>query len=186
MESVLKSWTEEELMRLPHDGFKCELVEGELRMAPTGFNHEDLISALNSRLYPFVAKHRLGAVCGSNLGCWMQSGNLLCPDLSFISRERVPRSTEDRQHYFQGAPDLVIEVVSPWDRDARLREKMTDYFASGARLAWVIQSREKSALVYAAANNPRLLRVTDSLEGEDVLPGFRLPLAELFAELSFD
>ena len=173
-------------MRLPHEGFKCELVEGELRMAPTGFNHEDITVQLTARLHAFVTKYKLGIVCGSNLGCWMQSGNLLCPDVSFISRVRVPRSVEDRQRYFHGAPDLVIEVVSPWDRDARLREKMADYFASGARRAWVVNSREKSALVYTAADAMRLLRLTDALDGEDVLPGFRLPLAELFAELSFE
>src|SRR2546422_10917955 len=117
METAVKVWTEEELMRLPHDGFKCELVEGELRMAPTGFNHEDIIARMTAVLHPFVTKHKLGAVCGSNLGCWMQSGNLLCPDLSFISAVRVPRSAQERQGYFKGAPDLVIEVVSPWDRD---------------------------------------------------------------------
>jgi Uma2 family endonuclease len=63
---------------------------------------------------------------------------------------------------------------------------MVEYFDSGARLAWVINPEEKSCLVYRDAEADRLLRVTDALDGEDVLPGFRLPLAELFAELSFD
>ena len=116
----------------------------------------------------------------------MESGNLLSPDVSFIARSRLPGAGIDDEKYFRGSPDVIVEVVSPWDRDARLREKMTDYFASGARLAWIIDPREKSALVYTAADNPRLLRVTDALDGEDVLPGFRLPLAELFAELSFE
>ena len=186
MEAAVKTWTEEELMRLPHEGFKCELVEGELRMAPTGFGHEDLISALTVRLRPPVVKHRLGTVCGSNLGCWMKSGNLLCPDLSFISAARVPRTDAAREKYFQGAPDLVIEVNSPWDRDSRLREKMADYFASGARLAWVFDTPRRTVLVYRGTDNARSLRVTDTLDGEDVLPGFRLPLAELFAELSVE
>ncbi len=186
METAVNAWTEEELMRLPHDGFKCELVEGELRMAPTGFNHEDITVQLTARLHAFVTTNKLGIICGSNLGCWMKSGNLLCPDVSFISRARVPRSAEDRQRYFHGAPDLVIEVVSPWDRDARLREKMTDYFASGACLAWIIDAREKEALVHTAADRVRPLQLADALDGEDTLPGFRLPLAELFAERSFD
>ena len=63
---------------------------------------------------------------------------------------------------------------------------MADYFDSGARLAWVFDTPRKTVLVYHGVDNARLLRVTDTLDGEDVLPGFRLPLAELFAELSFE
>ena len=78
------------------------------------------------------------------------------------------------------------EILSPWDRTIRTHDKMVEYFDSGARMAWVINPEEKSALVYRGADAGRLLRVADALDGEDVLPGFRLPLAELFAELSFE
>ena len=186
METAVKTWTEEDLMRLPHEGCKCELVDDEVRLTRAGMEHGLIAVALMARLHAHTAQHWLGAVCGSNLGCWMKSGNLLCPDLSFIRAARVPRTDEARQKYFQGAPDLVIEVISPWDRDRRLREKMADYFDSGARLAWVFDTPNKTALVYHRADDARLLRLTDALDGEDVLPGFRLPLAELFAELSFE
>ena len=91
------------------------------------------------------------------------------------------------KRYFQGAPDLVVEILSPWDRTIRTHDKMVEYFDSGARLAWVINPEEKSALVYRTPEADRLLRVmTDALDGEDLLPGFRLPLAELFAELAVE
>ena len=179
-------WTEEELMRFPHDGCKCELVDDELRLSRAGMEHGLIVASLTACIGTHAAGRRFGVVCGSNLGCWMRSGNLRCPDVSYICAARVPRSPKTRQAFFRGAPDLVVEVLAPSDRPVRISEKMEDYFQSGTRLAWVINPAERNALVYGTAEADRLLRVTDTLDGEDVLPGFRLPLAELFAELSFE
>jgi len=77
-------------------------------------------------------------------------------------------------------------VLSPSDTLGYVHEKMARYFAHGTRLAWIINPSERNAVVYRSPEADRLLRVTDTLDGEDVLPGFRLPLAELFAELSFE
>ena len=186
METAATTWTEEELMALPKNGHKHELINGEIIMSPTGFRHEDIAAAVLTAMRLHVRQHELGSVCGSSLGCWMASGNLLSPDVSFIHKARIPRGKDAAKRYFQGAPDIVVEILSPWDRTIRTHDKMVEYFDSGARLAWVINPEEKSVLVYRGSEADRLLRVTDTLEGEDVLPGFRLPLAELFAERSFD
>ena len=79
----------------------------------------------------------------------------------------------------------MVEVLTPWDRPHRVSEKLPDYFESGARLAWIVNPVESNALVYRTSEASRLL-YDDALDGEDVLPEFRLPLAELFAELSFE
>ena len=101
-------------MRLPHEGFQCEVVAGELRLTPVGGMEHGLIAAsLGAKMRAFAATHRLGTVCGSNLGCWMRSGNLCCPDLGFIAAVRVPRTPEARQRFFSGAPDLVAEILAP-------------------------------------------------------------------------
>jgi Uma2 family endonuclease len=76
-------------------------------------------------------------------------------------------------------------VLSPSDTPDRMPDKLSLYFAHGCRLAWVINPRERNALVYRTPEADRLLRVTDAFDREAVRPGFRLPLAELFAELSF-
>ena len=186
METTASAWTEEELMALPKDGCKRELIEGELIMSPAGYRHERLVAVLLSALLPHATKHRLGVVCGSGLGCWMHSGNLLSPDISFISRTRLPGAGLDEEKYFRGAPDLVVEVLSPWDRSPRLREKMADYFASGARLAWIVNPAERTVAVCHGPTTTRTLGAGDALDGEAVLPGFRLPLAELFTELTFE
>jgi Uma2 family endonuclease len=186
MPTAAKIWTDEELMALPKDGHKRELLHGEIIMSPTGYRHERIAAIIMSAMLQHATKHRLGVVCGSSLGCWMESGNLLSPDVSFIAKSRLPSGAVDEEKYFRGAPDLVVEVLSPWDRPVRMREKMEDYFLSGTRLAWVVNPIERNALVYRGPEADRLLRVTDALEGDDVLPGFKLPLAEVFAELSFD
>ncbi len=185
METVANAWTEEELMALPKDGYKREVIEGELIMSPAGFDHEWLGARLITRMTMHVEQQALGVVCGSSLGCWMANGDVLCPDVSFISRARLASTRLAPRKFFRGAPDLVVEIMSPFDTLGKVRKKMEDYFSSGARLAWVLNPPEKSVLVYRGPAADRLLRVTDSLDGEDVLPGFRLPLAELFAELSF-
>jgi len=182
MSTAVKVWTDEELMALPKDGHKHELINGEIIMSPTGYRHEDVAAAVLMAMRMYVRQHKLGSVCGSSLGCWMASGNLLSPDVSFIHTARVPRGQDAVKRYFQGAPDLVVEILSPWDRSVRTHDKMVECFDSGAQLGWVINPEEKSALVYRAPEIERLVRLTDALDGEDVLSGFRLPLAELFAD----
>ncbi len=186
MEIAVKVWTDEELLALPKDGYKRELLQGEIILSPAGYRHECIVAVLLSAMLPHATKHRLGVVCGSGLGCWMTSGNLLSPDVSFIAKSRLATTAVEREKYLRGSPDLVVEVLSPWDRSTRLHEKLADYFSSGTRLIWIINPSERNAVVYRTPEADRLLRVTDTLDGEDVLPGFRLPLAELFAELSFD
>ena len=186
METIVNAWTEEELMALPKDGCKRELIEGEIIMSPAGYRHERIVAILLSAMLTHATKHRLGVVCGSSLGCWMVSGNLLSPDISFIAKSRLSATAAEPEKCLRGAPDLVVEMLSPWDRSPRLRDKLPDYFASGARLIWVVSPADKTAVVYRGPTAERLLRPTDALDGEDVLPGFRLPLAELFAELSFE
>ena len=174
-------------MRLPHDGFKCELLDGELRLTPrAGMEHGFISSSLTAMMAAHAATRCLGMVCGPNLGCWMRSGNLLCPDVSFIGAARVPRTPKAREGFFRGAPDLVIEVLAPSDGPFHTSEKMVDYFESGTRLAWAVNPAERNVLVYRTPEADGLLRVTDALDGQDVIPGFRLPLAELFAEFSFE
>lgn len=173
-------------MALPKDGHKRELREGEIVMSPTGYRHERIVARILAAMLRHAEENRLGAVCGSSLGCWMASGNLLCPDVCFITRARLPAMEGAEEKYFRGSPDLVVEVLSPWDRSMRVREKLEDYFESGARLAWIFDPSERNVEIYHHPAEGRRLGPTGVLDGENVLPGFRLPLPELFAELSFE
>jgi len=180
-------WTEKELMAVPADGNKYELVEGELHMSPgAGFEHEDVISNLLAAMKVFVRQRQLGWVLGSNLGCWMKNKNMRLPDLSFVSRSRLAGQKRAPRGFFQGSPDLVVEVLSPSDSVEDIHGKMLDYFDSGAKLAWVINSEERTVLVYHSSEADKLLRFTDQLEGENVLPGFTFPVKDLFAGWEMD
>lgn len=186
METAAKIWTDEELMALPKDGYKRELLQGEIVMSPAGSEHGIIAVAVCAELRAHARRHRLGAVFDSSTGFRLTPDDLLSPDAAFVSRARLVSLQRIPRGFFPGAPDLVVEVLSPSDTLEYVHEKMAGYFAHGCRLAWAINPIERNALVYRTSEAERLLRVTDVLDGDDVLPGFRLPLAELFAELSFE
>ncbi|MFN6566635.1 Uma2 family endonuclease [Dendronalium sp. ChiSLP03b] len=115
----------------------------------------------------------------------MKSGNKRSPDLSFVARERLQGLKRLPKGFFVGAPDLAVEVISPSNTFAEIHSKLVEYFDSGAKLVWVINPDEQSVLVYRQPQPDKLLKLTDSLDGEEVIPGFTLLVAELFAELDF-
>ena len=186
METAVKIWTDEELMALPTDGGKRELHNGEIIMSPAGSEHGHISVIIVAELERYIRQHRLGLVFDSSTGFRLDPEHCLSPDVAFVAKARLAGVRRPPRGFFPGAPDLVVEVLSPSDTVEQLHEKLFRYFLHGTRLAWVINPTERNAHVYRTPEAERLLRVTDALDGEDVLPGFRLPLAELFAELSFE
>ena len=192
METIVqnKAWTDEELLSLPRDGNKYEVMKGVLIVSPAGIEHEEIGARLIAALVNFVRDRKLGIVCGSSAGYWMkpegsQARNFLSPDVSFIAKERLGGAKRAPKKFFDGAPDLAIEILSPSDTIEKLHEKIVDYFENGARLIWVVNPEEQFVLVYHSPQPDQLLRSSDSLSGEQVVPGFTLPVSELFAELEF-
>jgi Uma2 family endonuclease len=173
-----KTWTDEELMALPDDG-KYELVDGELlHMSPAGGRHSDTTIAVSSRLHAFVRERKLGRVFEGQAGYRLPDGNLRSPDVSFVAAGRLPGGVP--KGFLHLAPDLVVEVLSPSDRAGDVAHKVGEYLALGVKLLWVIDPEKVTAVVYAPGTPPRTVRRDGALDGEDVLPGFSCPLAELF------
>jgi Uma2 family endonuclease len=186
MESAAKVWTDGELMALPKDGYKRELLHGEIIMSPAGSEHGRISFLIAAAIDRHASRHGLGLVLDSSTGFRLTPDDLLSPDAAFVAKARLAGMKRLPRGFFPGVPDLVVEVLSASDTPGRIHEKLTRYFAHGCRLIWVVNPAERNALVYRTPEADRLVRVTDALDGEDVLPGFRLPLAELFAELSFE
>ena len=186
MPTAFKVWTDEELMALPQDGHKRELLQGEIIMSPAGSEHGRISFLIAAAIDRHASQRGLGVVFDSSTGFRLSPDDLLSPDAAFVGRARLTGMKRLPRGFFPGAPDLAVEVLSPSDTPGHTHEKLTQYFSHGTRLAWVINPAERNALVYRTPEADRLLRVTDALDGEDVLPGFRFPLAELFAELSFE
>lgn len=180
---VKKNWTEKELMVLPNNGNKYELINGELIMGPTGIEHEDIGARLLAALERFVLEHKLGIMCGSSAGYWMKPGNLRSPDVSFISKKRLQGFKRPPKCFFKGSPDLAVEILSPSDTIENLHEKIVEYFENDTTLVWVINPEEQVILVYHSPRPDKLLRGSDILNREDIFTGFTFPVSELFVEL---
>lgn len=192
MEKVLqKVWTDEELMQLPNDGtndWKVELVNGEpQKMSPAGFLHGMIAVRLVRRLEEFADAHSLGMVLDSSTGFRMRNRNVRVPDVAFVSSERLKNLKHPLEGFFEGSPDLAVEVLLPNDTAKELHKKMTDYFESGTKLAWAINPEDETVIVYHRPSpGGKVLRRGDTLDGETLLPHFSMPVALLFTMPAFE
>ncbi len=170
--------TEADLLRMPNDGYKYELVDGEIRMSPGGARHGQVGVRLSALLHAFVSARKLGHVFESSTGFRLPGGNLRSPDVSFVSagrfeNESVPEGFPDL------TPDLAVEVVSPGDSPRHVLDKVGEYLQAGTRLVWVIDPKRERAAVYRSLTAVRELRPEHALDGEVVVPGFTMALADL-------
>lgn len=182
-----KFWTDKEFMALSKDGHRYEIVNGELiDMGNSGALHGNLAIILSSALFAVVNAQKLGALFDSSTAFKMKNGNKRSPDISFFAKERLQGMTELPSSFLDGAPDLAVEVLSPGNTVEEIHDKLVEYFENGTRLVWIIHPSEHYVLVYRSAQEPdRLLKSVDSLDGEEVIPGFTFPVADLFQKLSF-
>jgi Uma2 family endonuclease len=173
--------SDEELFRLPEDGNKYEVVDGELRMSPASWMHERVVAALIAALWTFVRERELGVVLASNTLYRLPSGNRRGPDVSFVAAGRMPASHEG-PGILELAPDLAVEVLSPSDRRRQVLDKVGEYLEAGVRIVWVIDPASRTAAIHRSLTNVRHVGEAGTLDGEDVLPGFSWALAEVLGQ----
>ena len=174
--------TAEELLRLPDDGMRHELVCGELRsMPPTGWEHGRVTSRFDRSLGPFVEAHGLGEVVTGEPGFLLTTNpdTVRAADVAFVRRERLEGAGRVRG-YWDGAPDLAVEVISPNDLYTEVDEKVAEWLEHGTRLVFVANPRRRTVAVHRPGQPVRILSENDTLDGEDVVPGWTLPTRELF------
>lgn len=175
--------TAEDLLAMPDDGQRYELIRGELApMGGSGGDHSRIGLRLGSRMLVFVEQHHLGEVLGADGAYRLEHDpdTVRVPDASFVRRERWD-SLERTEAFVEGAPDLTVEVVSPSDSYGEVRDKALMWLEAGARLVWVVQPIGRAVTVYPAAGEPVTLGEDDILDGGDILPGFSLPVRAIFA-----
>jgi len=180
--NLTHEWTESQIMRLPDVGGKYELVEGELVVVAAGRKHEIVVFRLILALGNFVSE-TLGQVFSSSLGYWMKNGDLRSPDVSFVAKVRLDDMTHDPDGFLYGAPDLSIEILSPSNVVSAMRKKTLEYFENGSRLVWIVNPNDRTVTVLHPDGSETVLSDSDSLDGEDVLPGFSLEVWKLFKGL---
>lgn len=174
-----RRWTADELERTPPDG-RWELIAGELvAMTPAGGEHGEIGSGMVARLWLHNRGCRLGKVYGADTGFVLAPNVILVPDAAFVRMDRLP-AEEDQRRWLRLAPDLVVEVVSPTDRAADVAAKVARYLDAGVTLLWVLHPRTRAVTLHAADRSEQTLREGDELDGGEVLPGFRVAVAEIF------
>lgn len=169
----------EDLPRLSPPDKRTELVRGVMIVSePPGFRHGVVATKLIVLLSGYANQRDLGLVLGE-AGYKLETDpdTVRGPDVSFVRRERVPDPLP--KGYPDIAPDLAVEVLSPNDRPGRALAKVADYLNAGSRLAWVVDPERRLARVYRADGTESLVSDDGALDGEDVIPGFTVRLAEV-------
>ena len=182
MTATHKPASAEELLLMPDDGIRRELVEGEVReMNPAGYAHGRIAMNVSTPLDQYARQHDLGVVFAAETGFKIASNpdTVRAPDVSFVRRERAEEVGEV-QGYWPGAPDLAVEVVSPNDYYAGVEEKVATWLETGTRIVVVIEPRTKTVTVRSSRTEIRILTEGDVLEAGDVVPGRKIPVADVF------
>jgi Uma2 family endonuclease len=172
--------TAEELIKLNDWSHRYELIKGELlTMSPAGDEHGEITINLSTLLNIHVKANRLGVCRSADTGFKLETNpdTVLAPDSAFIRRVRVGVLT---QKYRAGAPDLVVEVLSPDDRKRKVEDKTARWLGLGASVVWLVDPKQRTVDVRLADGRQNLLTVQDELTGDDIIPGFRCRVAEIF------
>jgi Uma2 family endonuclease len=180
MATVHEVTTAEQLFEAANLG-RCELVRGELlMMTPAGYEHGEIAARIGAHLFRYVTEKGLGIVTaaetGFRIGC--NPDTVRAPDVGFIQADRVPR--ERTRGFFPGSPDLAVEVLSPNDIMGDVLAKVRDWLSAGCQAVWVVDPTSQTVSVYRGPHDTALLTAADDLTDDKLLPGFRLPVAEVF------
>lgn len=172
--------TADELLHLNLPNKRTELVKGVLVVRePAGYQHGVVAMNITLVLGGFVHTRGLGRLLAAETGFKLFSNpdTVRAPDVAFIRSDRVPVPTP--QGFAVMSPDLAVEVLSPDDRPGEVLEKVADWLNAGVRLVWVVDPRRRIARVYRPDGVDAQLSERDALDGEDVLPGLSIPLADV-------
>lgn len=175
-----KQLTATDLWNMPANDLQdYELIEGELiPMVPPGGEHGRLQLRIGGRLQAFVEARVLGQAYGEAGFVLDESEHtVLAPDLAFVAQSRLPN---EQRGYLHIAPDLAVEIVSPGNSPGEIERKVAAYLRYGTMLVWVIYPDQRQIVAHSPTGAPRVFTERDILTGDTVLPGFSVPVSEIF------
>ena len=185
MVTTTRLMTAEELWALPDDERRYDLIRGVLHaMSPAQAEHGELGMEFGRRVGNHVFDHGLGKVYSSETGFILarDPDTVLAPDVAFVRGDRLPTPRSARRKFLPLAPDLVVEVVSPSNSATDIEDKVQDYLDGGVRLVVLVYPIPRTVVLHRPGHAPQRFQEGDELDLGDVLPGFRLALADLFRE----
>jgi Uma2 family endonuclease len=180
-----RPWTIADLLALADDENRYELVRGDLMMmSPASPVQGRYAARLTYALGGYVDGHELGEVYTAEPGFELQPEPepvVRAPDVAFVCKDRIP-PPDQQAGFWPLAPDLVVEIISPSETAEEIQDKVQDYLAAGTRLIWLVYPSIRAVVEYQSPTQIRQLGVEETLEGGEVIPGFRYPLKDLFRE----
>lgn len=182
MTTKARPMTAQELLDMPDDGFRYELVRGELRkMPPAGHVHGEYAMLIAVSLATHVDANELGKVYAAETGFKLESDpdHVRAPDAAFVRRERA-EAARGTPGFFPGPPDVALEVISPSDSYTEVEEKVADWLTAGALAVIVVDPRRRTVKVHRSPTDTTLLAASDVLEVDDAIPGWQLPISDIF------
>jgi Uma2 family endonuclease len=185
MSTEVQVMTADDLMMMPDDGYLYELIKGELIKVspPPGHEHGLVTMNIAGPLYEYIKIRNLGKVYAAETGFLLEQNpdTVRAADVAFVRRERIERAGPVKG-YWIGAPDLAVEVISPSDTVGRIEGKVSEWVKVGTALIWVVSPKLHTVTVYRSLTDVKVLTERDKLDGGDVVPGFAIPIAEIFSE----
>lgn len=174
--------TVKDLETMPLDDGRYELIDGELvEMPPSGGIASSVGARVTARIVAQADAAGAGTVFGADGGfkLFPDRETVRVPDVAFVSAERLP-PPDQLVGFPQLAPDLVVEVLSPSERPSEVAAKVQMYLDAGVRMIWLVEPQDRTITVLQPGQPARRLVAGDTLTGDPVLPGFSLPVADIF------
>jgi len=156
-----------------------ELIDGEIVEKMPSFKPSRIAMLIVFFFNLYLREHPLGYVTGEAGGYIMPAGNVVNPDVGYISKERLPEEPEREAPI---PPDLAVEVKSPTDRKRAMRNKAERYLQAGTKIVWLVFPEERLVEVYTVDDDVQTVGIDGTLDGGDMLPGFSLPVREIFGQ----
>lgn len=176
---MIKLYTAEEFAELPTGGMPCELVRGvvEVREGPE-HPHAYTAAQITHAIMNYLDTNPIGVLLlPANYRTERGPDTVRVPDISFVTYERL---NPESRLFFEGSPDLAIEVLSPSNSSREMVQKMHEYFATGSRMVWLADPQRRTVAIHALEATPYMIGGHEILDGGDVLPGFRAPINKFF------
>lgn len=178
-----KRYTADDVWQLSLDDQHFELIDGELfPMAPSKLRHRRIAGRIAIKIGQYALQKQLGEVYVAEPGFLLPNGSVLVPDVAFVATAHLPPEN-DASGFDQAVPDLAVEVVSDSNTKIEMHQKVQLFFANGSRQVWIVYPRSKTVYVYSAPDKVLIVQGDAVIDASEVLPGFTLPLREVFGRL---